>query len=74
MQTQGTRYLGMYVDGKLTWRTHIQKTVEKTRRKLNVLKSLAGTMWDNSRSGLSGWCKISIECHIQSIYKTCPTV
>jgi hypothetical protein len=33
----------MYLDGKLTWRNHIQKTLEKNKRKLNVLKRLAGT-------------------------------
>jgi predicted membrane-bound spermidine synthase len=38
VQTQDKRYLRMYLDGKLTWRNYVKKTVEK----LNVLKKLQG--------------------------------
>jgi hypothetical protein len=51
--TQVARYLEIYLVGTLTWRNHIQKTVEKTKRKLNVLKRLAGTKWSSSRSVLN---------------------
>jgi hypothetical protein len=30
VQTQDAKYLGVYLDGKLTWRSHVEKTVEKT--------------------------------------------
>jgi hypothetical protein len=45
VQTQDARYLGMYLYRKLTWRNHIEKTVEKTKRKLHVLKRPAWTKW-----------------------------
>jgi hypothetical protein len=48
----------MYLGGKLN---HTEKTVEKAKRKLNVLKRPARTKWGISRS---------IECHIQIYIKS----
>jgi hypothetical protein len=31
----------MYLDGKLTWKNHVERTVKKTKKKLNFLKRLA---------------------------------
>jgi len=39
----------MYLDGKLTWRNHVEKTVRKSKEQQSVLKRLAG-----SRRGSSG--------------------
>jgi hypothetical protein len=41
VKTQEAKYLGMYLDGKLTWKNHVERTVEKTKKKLNVPKRLA---------------------------------
>jgi hypothetical protein len=46
-------YLGMYLEGKLTWKNHVERTVKKTKKKLNVLKKLAGSKWGSSRSVLN---------------------
>jgi hypothetical protein len=62
VQTQEAVYLGMYLDRKLTWKNHVEITVEKTKKKLNVLKRLAGSKWGSSRSVLN------------ATYKACPTV
>jgi hypothetical protein len=51
----------MYLDRKLTWRNHVEKTDEKTK-KLNVPKRLAGSKWGSSRSLLN------------TTYTACPTV
>jgi trans-2-enoyl-CoA reductase len=62
VETQEVKYLGMYLGGKLTWKNHVERTVEKTKKKLNVMKRLAGSKWGSSRSVLS------------ATYIACPTV
>jgi hypothetical protein len=42
-QTHVTKYLGIYLDGRLMWRNHVPKTVDKFKEKLSVLKRLAGS-------------------------------
>jgi hypothetical protein len=32
VQTQEAKYLGMYLDGKLTWKNHVERTVKKLRK------------------------------------------
>jgi len=36
-------YSGMYLNRKLTWRNHVEKTVVKRKEKLSVLNMLAGS-------------------------------
>jgi hypothetical protein len=36
-------YSGMYLNRKVTWRNHVEKTVVKMKEKLNVLNMLAGS-------------------------------
>ena len=38
-------YLGVTFDKRLTWRTHIEKAETKARRKLAIMRKLAGTSW-----------------------------
>ena len=38
-------YLGVTFDKRLTWKAHIQKAEEKARRKLAIMRKLAGTSW-----------------------------
>ena len=38
-------YLGTTLDKRLTWRTHIEKIEAKARKKLAILRKLAGTSW-----------------------------
>jgi hypothetical protein len=78
VQTQDARYLAVYLDGKLTWRNHIKKTVGKTKRKLNVLKRLAGTKWGSSRSVLNAAFKACIkpviQCGCEALITATPTI
>ena len=38
-------YLGVTFDKKMTWKPHINQAEGKARRKLNILRKLAGTTW-----------------------------
>jgi hypothetical protein len=65
VQTQEAKYLGMYLDGKLTWKNHVERTIAKTKKKLNVLKRLTGSKWGSSRSVLNATYKAYIKPALQ---------
>jgi uncharacterized protein with GYD domain len=39
------KYLGVFIDNKLNWADHINKTVKKTNKRLALMKKLAGALW-----------------------------
>lgn len=39
------KFLGIYIDCKLTWRNHIRCTIQKTEPRLNVLRAVAHFNW-----------------------------
>jgi hypothetical protein len=43
----------MYLDGKLIWRNHVEKTVGKSKEQQSVLKRLAGSKRGSSRSTMN---------------------
>lgn len=51
-QVKVVRFLGMWMDSKLTWKHHIMKIIDKCKKGLNVLKCLAGSDWGADRSSL----------------------
>jgi hypothetical protein len=44
-KSASTRYLGVLLDNKLNWADHINNTVEKTNKRLALMKRLAAAMW-----------------------------
>ena len=44
-QTDTPTFLGVTLDKRLTWRTHIQAANSKASRKLLLMKKLSGTTW-----------------------------
>ncbi|KAK7101869.1 hypothetical protein V1264_020184 [Littorina saxatilis] len=38
-------YLGVTYDKRMTWKHHIMNAEAKARRKLNIMKKLAGSQW-----------------------------
>lgn len=51
------KYLGIYLDQRLLWHQHIDKSISKISRANNVLKLLARTSWGPSPSSLLTVCK-----------------
>ena len=46
------KILGVYFSSMHTFSTHVKKTAEKAKKRLNVLKSLAGTDWGQDKETL----------------------
>ena len=46
---QQVKFLGMIFDAQLTWEEHVKYTVTKCRKRLNLMRSLAGTNWGASK-------------------------
>jgi hypothetical protein len=41
-KSASTKYPGVLLDNKLKWADHINKTIEKTNRRIGLMKRLAG--------------------------------
>src|SRR6218665_1077679 len=46
------KFLGIYFDRKLTWKSHIDYTVTKANKRLNLLKAVSGKQWGASKKAL----------------------
>ena len=46
------RFLGVWFDSRLTWKTHIEKIISKCKKVLNVMRCVAGKDWGADRSAL----------------------
>jgi len=51
-QVKILRFLGMWMDSKLTFGIHIQKLIDKCKKGINVMRCLAGVEWGASRQSL----------------------
>lgn len=51
-QVKSIKFLGLWFDEKLKWNIHIQKIVDKCKRKLNILRCLVGSDWGAERQSL----------------------
>ena len=61
----GARYLGVWLDPHLQFNVHINKLVEKGWRRVQVLRSIAGSKWGADRWSLTrmyeGWVRPVLE-------------
>lgn len=64
-ETNEAKYLGIYLDKKLTWKTHAEKISESAQKRLKLLKRLTATKWGCSRSTLNQTYKSYIKPVLQ---------
>ena len=43
--SDGCKYLGVYIDSKLTWKHHIQTKIDKCKKLLYLIKATVGRKW-----------------------------
>jgi ribonuclease HI len=58
-------YLGVTFDKRLTWKPHIQKAENKARRKLAIMRKLAGTNWGASEKTLKTLYEGTVRPHLE---------
>ena len=46
------KFLGVHIDEKLTWKTHIDSLVSRCEKVINVMRSLSGSSWGAERRSL----------------------
>lgn len=51
-QVKVIKYLGIWMDSRLTFKTHIEKVIEKCKRSNNILRCLTGMEWGACRKSL----------------------
>ena len=63
--TDSITYLGVTFDKRQTWRIHINSTEAKARRKLALLRKLAGTQWGAAETVLKNVYIGAIRPHLE---------
>jgi len=46
------KFLGVYLDERLTWKHHIDHIVKKCKTRINLMRSISGSSWGASKSSL----------------------
>jgi hypothetical protein len=64
MEDQQT-YLGVTFDKRLTWKRHIMTAEAKARRKLNIMRKLAGTNWGANEKVLKSIYEGNVRPHLE---------
>jgi len=62
-------YLGVTFDKRMTWKPHIQDAESKARRKLNIMRKLAGTQWGANENILRNVYQGTVRPHLE--YSSC---
>ena len=63
--TDSATYLGITFDKRQTWKTHISSAEAKARRKLALLRKLAGTQWGAAETVLRNVYIGTIRPHLE---------
>ena len=58
-------YLGVTFDKRLTWKQHVQNAEAKARRKINIMRKLAGTQWGANERILKSVYQGSVRPHLE---------
>ena len=58
-------YLGVTFDKRLTWNQHVQRAETKARRKLNIMRKLAGTTWGANEKILKQVYQSTVRPHLE---------
>jgi len=60
-KSENTIYLGIYMDNKLSWKNHVEHTVNKVNRRLRLIKWLTGAAWGSTQETMNTTYKTYIK-------------
>ena len=58
-------YLGVTYDKKVTWKQHVRNAEGKARRKLNIMRKLAGSHWGANEKILKSVYQGAVPPHLE---------
>jgi hypothetical protein len=61
LKSENTKYLGVYMDNKLTWKNHVENTISKVNRRLRLIKRLAGATWGSTQDTMNNTYKTYVK-------------
>jgi hypothetical protein len=64
-KSASTKYMGVLFDNKINWADHISKTVEKTNKRIRLMKRPPGAKWGSTQDTL----KVYYNTYVKPIMK-----
>ena len=52
-KSDSTKYLGVHLDNKLSWKNHMVHTINKVNQKLRLIKRLARATWGSTQETMN---------------------
>jgi len=64
-ESQSTKYLGVYMENKLSWKNLVESTINKVNQRLGLIKRLAGAAWRSTQETMN----ITYKTYIKPVMK-----
>ena len=52
-KSESTKYLDVYLDNKLSWKNHVEHTINKVNLRLRLIKRLTGATWGSTQETMN---------------------
>ena len=52
-KSESTKYLGLHMDNKLSWKNHVEYTINKVNQRLRLIKQLARATWGSTQDTMN---------------------
>jgi len=52
-KSESTKYLGVHMDNKLSWKNHVEHTINKVNQRLRLIKRLARATWGSTQDTMN---------------------
>jgi acyl-homoserine lactone acylase PvdQ len=60
-KSESTKYLGVHMDNKLSWKNHVEHTINKANQRLKLIKQLARATWGSTQETMNTTYKTYIK-------------
>ena len=52
-EIENTKYLGVRMDNKISWDSHVEHTIKKVKQRLRLIKRFAGATWGSTQDTMN---------------------